>query len=131
MTRPEKLVIQLSVVTMVFGHVSSVFRYMYWVPKWYHIWDNKTVLKCTIVFATINNIKGNWQCIGTYISYFKLNNLIAACVDGTYGQNCSKDCSNNCYNNTCHVVSDLCLSGCRKGLMGPYCKQRKSTNAKI
>jgi len=26
MTRPEKLVIQLSVITMVFGNVSSVFR---------------------------------------------------------------------------------------------------------
>ena len=57
-----------------------------------------------------------------------VNNLIAACVDGTYGQECRQDCSNNCYNNTCHVVSGLCLSGCRKGWIGPYCKQRKFIN---
>jgi hypothetical protein len=122
MTEPAKLVMQLSVVTMVFGNVSSVFRcvtcsgvmlrqscltfmlhtqacfpyyaglstmkqlsccntlqkvcqyYMYnksystGNPKWYHIWDNRIVLTCTIVFATINTIKGNWQCIGTYVS---------------------------------------------------------------
>ena len=87
----------------------------------------------TIVFATINNIKGNCQCIDKYISYMIVfylslcfvNNLIAACVDGTYGENCSQDCSNNCYNNICHVVSGLCLSGCRHGWMGHYCKQRK------
>jgi hypothetical protein len=54
-----------------------------------------------------------------------MNNLIVACVDGTLGQDCRQSCSNNCYNNTCHVVSGLCFSGCRKGWMGPYCKQRK------
>jgi hypothetical protein len=25
----------------------------------------------------------------------------------------------------CNVVSRLCVSGCRKGWMGPYCQQRK------
>jgi hypothetical protein len=31
------------------------------------------------------------------------------------------------YNNMCNVVSGLCVSGCRKGWMGPYCQQRKFT----
>jgi hypothetical protein len=120
MTKPAKLVIQLSVVTMVFGNVSSVFRCASCSglcldnPVWrlgyirrlvfhttlaYPLWSNCHVsipykmcvsiiciislirqetrndiiyetimLTCTIVFATINNIKGNWQCIGTYVS---------------------------------------------------------------
>jgi hypothetical protein len=41
--------------------------------------------------------------------------------------NCAQNCSNNCYNNTCHVVSGLCVYGCRKGWMGPYCQERKFT----
>jgi hypothetical protein len=104
------------------------------IPKWYHIWDNRIVMTSTIVFSTINNIKGNWQCIGTYISYMIMFFFVIVCykqfncVDGTYGQDCSQDCSNNCYDNTCHVVSGLCLFGCRKGWMGTYCKQRKLTS---
>ena len=62
------------------------------------------------------------------LSLCAINNLIAACVDGRYGPNCSQDCSNNCYYNTCHIVSGVCLSGCRKGWMGTYCIQRKFTN---
>jgi hypothetical protein len=54
-----------------------------------------------------------------------VNDLIVACVDGTYGHNCKQNCSDNCHNNMCNVVSGLCVSGCRKGWMGPYCQQRK------
>ena len=50
---------------------------------------------------------------------------------GTYGHDCSQDCSNNSYDNTCHVVSGLCLFGCRKGWMGTYCKERKLTSPKM
>jgi len=50
-----------------------------------------------------------------------------ACVDGTYGQECKHNCSGNCDNDTCYVVSGLCVSGCRKGWIGPFCQQRKFT----
>jgi hypothetical protein len=59
-------------------------------------------------------------CLGTY--YLAKNKSFQ---DGTYGQNCKQNCSDNCYNNMCNVVSGLCVSGCRKGWMGPYCQQRK------
>jgi len=56
-----------------------------------------------------------------------VNDLIVACVDGTYGENCKQNCCDNCINNTCNVVSGLCVSCCRKGWMGPYCQQSKFT----
>ena len=53
--------------------------------------------------------------------------MIVSCVNGTYGQDCKQNFSDNCYNNTCNVVPGLCVSGCRKGWMCPYCQQRKFT----
>jgi hypothetical protein len=81
------------------------------------IWDHRTVLTYSVVLVTIYEI-----CIWCFI-----NDLFVACVDGMYGQNCAQNCSDNCYNNTCHVVSGLCVYGCRKGWMGPSCQQRKFT----
>ena len=62
---------------------------------------------------------------GEALSNLQANNFTNcfACVDGMYGQNCAQNCSDNCYNNTCHVVSGLCVYGCRKGWMGPSCQQ--------
>jgi hypothetical protein len=81
------------------------------------LWDNRIVLTYSVVLVTIYEI-----CIWCFV-----NDLFVACVDGMYGQNCAQNCSNNCYNNTCHVVSGLCVYGCRKGWMGPYCQERKFT----
>jgi hypothetical protein len=64
-------------------------------------------------------------------SFYMINPVSLRCwqygPDGMYGQNCAQNCSDNCNNNTCHVVSGLCVYGCRKGWMGPYCQQRKLT----
>ena len=78
--------------------------------------------KNALPFHAHDTFNNSLQCIFSFSLCF-VSNLIATCVDGTYGQNCSQDCSDNCYNKTCHVVSGKCLSGCRKGWIGPFCKQ--------
>ena len=73
-----------------------------------------------VIFETTEQY---WQIlIWCFVNY-----LIVACVDGTYGQECIHKCSDNCDNDTCNVVSGLCVSGCRKGWLGPFCQQRKFT----
>lgn len=58
----------------------------------------------------------------------KLNNLnfVVVCEFGYYGKNCSNECSTNCdMVSSCDKVTGECDRGCKTGLRGIHCNQRK------
>lgn len=54
---------------------------------------------------------------------------VTACVDGTYGYNCSSNCSGHCLNNfSCNKRTGHCDRGCNPGYTDNACNKGKFTN---
>ena len=53
-----------------------------------------------------------------------LSNFLKGCIDGRYGNDCSKNCSQFCRNQTCEQNTGICAYGCLKGYTGGECNQR-------
>lgn len=50
---------------------------------------------------------------------------LKACVDGFYGDKCSKQCGNCRDIDQCSPINGTCLTGCVAGYQGDRCKTRK------
>lgn len=55
----------------------------------------------------------------------KVSLLLKACGNGTYGLDCGELCGHCLDKKECLNVNGSCLTGCKNGFWGPFCKLRK------